>query len=196
MIAGALMAGAGPAAAAAFSGTRQNVNFLSPPGTGRCAPMNTVTITPNGPSSSGTSSFGNFVYTQSHCIAGPPNLDNPVRAVTGGEFLWDFASGGSIFGTYTGEVVLDAGIVTGTEFLTVVGGSGRFLGATGAITNVGTLQFGAFQGRPAGFFSGTFDGQLFGSAIPEPASWGMMILGFGGIGTAMRRRNRRHLQPA
>jgi hypothetical protein len=29
-------------------------------------------------------------------------------------------------------------------------------------------------------------------AIPEPASWAMMLLGFGGIGTALRRR---HFQP-
>ena len=28
------------------------------------------------------------------------------------------------------------------------------------------------------------------AAVPEPASWGLMLLGFGAIGTAMRRRRR------
>lgn len=171
-----------------LSGTRQNVNFLSPPGTGRCAPLNTVSISPNGPSSSGTSNFGNFVYTQSHCIAGPPGPASPVRALTDGQFLWDFASGASLFGTYTGEVVFNAGVVTGTEFLTVLGGTADFLGATGSITNSGTLRFGLFEGRQAGFFNGTFTGRLDAPAIPEPATWGLMILGFGAIGTAARRR--------
>jgi hypothetical protein len=30
----------------------------------------------------------------------------------------------------------------------------------------------------------------FGSSVPEPATWGMMLLGFGGIGIAMRRRRK------
>ncbi|MDF2901457.1 MAG: hypothetical protein K0Q62_1516 [Phenylobacterium sp.] len=34
-----------------------------------------------------------------------------------------------------------------------------------------------------------------GSVVPEPATWGLMILGFGGVG-AVLRRTRRRLQPA
>ncbi len=52
-----------------------------------------------------------------------------------------------------------------------------------------------------GFFWGTNDGKKFGghvdatftltqSAIPEPATWAMMITGFGLVGAAMRRRQR------
>ena len=29
-----------------------------------------------------------------------------------------------------------------------------------------------------------------GSAVPEPATWAMMLIGFGGIGFSMRRRRR------
>jgi hypothetical protein len=185
-----LMASAPGAASISISGTRQNVNFLNPPGTGRCAPLNTVNISPNGPSSSGTSNFGNFVYTQSHCIAGPPGPSNPFREVTDGQFLWEFAAGDTLSGTYTGEVVFSNGVISGTEFLTVLGGTGSFFGATGGITNIGTLQIGSFESRPAGFFSGTFDGQITVPAVPEPATWGMMILGFGIVGAATRRRRK------
>lgn len=34
----------------------------------------------------------------------------------------------------------------------------------------------------------TFDGRVVGGAVPEPASWAMMIAGFGAVGIAMRRR--------
>jgi hypothetical protein len=43
----------------------------------------------------------------------------------------------------------------------------------------GTYRIGDFHG------SGTFN-----IAVPEPASWALMILGFGGVGAAMRRRPR------
>lgn len=41
---------------------------------------------------------------------------------------------------------------------------------------------------------GSSNAQIFatgGSAVPEPATWAMMLLGFGGIGMAMRRGKRR-----
>jgi hypothetical protein len=34
------------------------------------------------------------------------------------------------------------------------------------------------------------DNIAFNSGVPEPATWGMMLLGFAGIGVAMRRRRR------
>jgi PEP-CTERM motif len=34
------------------------------------------------------------------------------------------------------------------------------------------------------------------SAVPEPATWGMMLLGFGGVGVAMRRRRKVAMQTA
>jgi hypothetical protein len=187
---GTLLLGGGTASAAIveFSGTRQNVNFVNPPGTGRCAPLNTVNITPSGPSSSGTSNFGNFVLTNSHCIAGPPNAANPVRALTDGEFFWEFEAGDTLFGTYIGQAVWEAGVVSGMEDMTVLGGTGRFLGATGLIFSRGTLGFGMVDGRPVGIFNGTVEGRLDAPAIPEPASWAMLIAGFGVVGAVTRRR--------
>lgn len=43
--------------------------------------------------------------------------------------------------------------------------------------------------------NGTFSGNLFftpGTAVPEPATWAMMLAGFGAIGFAMRRRRQSH----
>lgn len=188
----ALLLAAAPAAASTigFVGTRQNVNFLNPPGTGRCAPLNTVNISPTGPSSSGASNLGAFVLTNSHCIAGPPNAANPVRAITDGLFTWDFKAGGSIFGTYSGTADFNNGDPIGTENFIVTGGAGRFAGATGAIKSVGRLSFGMVDGRPVGIFNGELSGTLAAAGIPEPASWAMLIAGFAGVGLATRRRVR------
>ena len=40
---------------------------------------------------------------------------------------------------------------------------------------------------------GFSDSILVGGAIPEPATWAMMLLGFGAVGFAMRRRRREFL---
>lgn len=173
-----------------FTGTRANVNTLNPPGTGRCAPLNTVNIAPGALSSTGSSNLGAFASTQSHCIAGPPNASNPVRQITDGEFTYAFAQGGSLFGTYSGTASLSNGVVAGIENLIVTGGTGRFLNATGAIVSSGTLTFGLANGVTVGIFNGTVTGVLNAPAIPEPATWAMMIAGFGILGSAARRSAR------
>jgi hypothetical protein len=52
------------------------------------------------------------------------------------------------------------------------------------VTNTITLSNGA----------GSSNAQIFATdrAVPEPATWAMMLLGFGGIGMAMRRSRRRN----
>lgn len=171
-----------------FTGTRANVNTINPPGTGRCAPLNTVNIAPGALSSTGMSNLGAFASTQSHCIAGPVSPMNPVRQVTDGEFTYAFAEGDSFFGTYAGTVELANGTITGTENLVVTGGTGRFLNATGTILATGTLTFGMVDGATVGIFDGVVNGTLNAPAIPEPATWAMMIAGFGLAGATARRR--------
>ena len=39
-------------------------------------------------------------------------------------------------------------------------------------------------------YSGTFNFGAVPAAVPEPATWGMMLFGFAGIGMAIRRRRR------
>lgn len=46
-----------------------------------------------------------------------------------------------------------------------------------------------------GSFGGTISFEL-ASAVPEPAAWALMIMGFGGVGAALRRRRQTAFSPA
>lgn len=159
-----------------FNGTRENVNPVAPPG-GRCVPpyFNTVNIAPGALSSTGTSNISNFTSTQSHCITSPP----PTSLVDG-LFTYRFEAGDTIFGTYTGNVTTSAtpGSFSAVENLIITGGTGRFIGASGTISDNGVLQFangnGIFQGTlsgsilaPTTTMSGTFSTAL---GVPSAAT--------------------------
>lgn len=68
-------------------------------------------------------------------------------------------------------------------------GTGTFSGTLGGQTinpSPGTFSFSTQGGRVT-----TFSATALGTAaLPEPASWAMMLLGFAGIGMAIRRRRR------
>ena len=87
-----------------------------------------------------------------------------------------------------------SGADVGTDVLDNMGvsaaGSTGFSGPLGP----GTYSFWIQEASPGprvryriNFVVGEFVGQ-----VPEPATWGMMLLGFGAVGYAMRRRRRRH----
>ena len=84
----------------------------------------------------------------------------------------------------------------GTDILDNIGvpmaGSTGFTGPLGP----GTYAFWLQEASPGprvhygfNFVVGEFIGE---SPVPEPATWAMMLLGFGAVGYAMRRRRRRH----
>lgn len=153
------------AAVVTFSGTRENVNPGTVPGTGRCVPpyFSTSVITPGNFSSTGTSNFGTFTAALSHCNLGP----TPSAYVDGLAFL-DFAAGDSLFAAYTGSTSLTAvpGVFAGQQEWTVTGGTGRFLNASGVVSHVGTLRVGLFEGVRVGIYDGSFEGLLNLPAIP------------------------------
>jgi autotransporter adhesin len=135
-----------------FTGTRENVNPVNPPG-GRCVPpyFSTVTIAPGALTSTGTSNISTFTSTQSHCITSPP-----PSSLVGGQFTYTFEAGDTIVGTYTGNVATSAtpDTFSAVENLVITGGTGRFVGASGTIDSNGTLRFvngnGVFQGTLSG----------------------------------------------
>ena len=97
-----------------------------------------------------------------------------------------------------------------TVFLTGTGLSGNILvpsllgdpnetrGLNNLALGIGTFVL-TFQGTPGtqtGSFGGSVAFQAAQSAVPEPATWGMMLLGFGAVGFSMRRKRASLLQAA
>jgi len=56
--------------------------------------------------------------------------------------------------------------------------------------DTGVLGAGSYQIKFVGYGTGSFGGAATFTAVPEPATWAMMLLGFGVVGFAMRRRRR------
>lgn len=183
LLAAALVGTSGAQSAThSFSGTRSNTTPPGVPG-GRCAPAITVNFGPGAFAASGTSTLGNFSYVASHCIAAPP----PGNYFDG-QFTWSFADG-TVSGTHSGTLsTLGPGQFTILENLLFTGGTGRFAGATGSVVATGVLSFGLFQGAPASFSTVDFSGTINAPGVPEPASWMLLISGFGLVGSVSRRR--------
>lgn len=192
--AGALLACAAtavPAGAAtiAFTGSRQNVDAPGPAAL-RCGSRATTNVVNNPPTatSSGISNLGAFTPTLSHCLQLPLSnvLPNPFDL---GEFTFDFGSGGTLFGTYSGVLnFLSPGTYSVMQTHIVTGGTGFFTGSSGGFDSAGTLSF--TTGRPT--VVQTFAGSLnVPAAVPEPKTWLMLIAGFGIVGAAVRQRHNR-----
>lgn len=180
-------------AAVTFTGTRENVTAPPIPNTGRCAPtyLRTIVIEPGMLSSTGTSNFGDFTASMSHCEA----TAAPMRDVIDGLFTFDFTDAGdSLFGTYAGTITPGDGALNVVHNFTVTAGTGRFLDASGAFTAIGTLRGGMVDGMPVGIYAGAFDGLLALPAVPEPSTWAGMVAGVGLLGAGLRR-TRRHRRP-
>lgn len=143
-----------------------------------CAPIPNKGMVTNAP---GTSIFGNITYSHTACTSG--SLGGPVQGIftinAGGDLLQ-----GSFDGTVT-----PTGTPISNLFFTylITGGTGQFLGATGSFYGIGTADLS--KGPPATI-------SLNFRAVPEPATWAMMLLGFGGIGLTVRRRAAPELRPA
>ncbi len=177
--------GSASAAVVAFNGTRENVTPLVGAPGGRCGAAITVTLAPGALSSTGTSNFGNFSLSESHCIPGPP--PNPYDQ---GLFEWTFDDGSTLYGTYTGAVTAPPApgpfLLASTAL--IGGGTGRFLGATGTLNSTGTLRLGTVDGRRVSIGAGVITADIDAPAIPEPGTWALMIMGFGAAGVMLRSR--------
>jgi PEP-CTERM motif len=89
-----------------------------------------------------------------------------------------------------GQIDVDLGNITSISS----GVNGLELGPVGedtfalALTSItSSLQI---KGQSIASFQGVSAGTFTGTAVPEPASWAMMLVGFGGLGAAMRSRRK------
>jgi hypothetical protein len=121
----------------------------------------------------GTSSFGSFTYSHTACTTG---ATGPVTGTYLIDFNFDQFSG-SFSGT--SAATSTPGLFDLVFAYNILGGTGRFAGGTGSFNQIGTVDV---RGGPPSRLSLNF------SAVPEPATWAMMLFGFGAVGYSMRSR--------
>ena len=109
--------------------------------------------------------------------------------------LWNFyeAETVNIGRQFSGSILAAAMLNNGSQGVTV-GNSGNI---DGGIYSSGFVTQNANGQIHNVYFQGDLSSVGGGGPItaPEPATWGMMLLGFGLIGAAMRRRGQRNLTP-
>jgi uncharacterized protein (TIGR03118 family) len=128
------------------------------------------------------------------------------RLITGGQLAspWGITLAPSGFGTFGGDLLVGNFSFAASEINAFNPVTGAFLGTipidTGTETAGGLWSLAFGNGGAAGdpntlFFTDGINGEtggLFGSisAVPEPSTWAMMILGFAGIAATTYRRRR------
>lgn len=165
----ALMVSAAPASAAVFDWTYNGTVA----GVGSVVSSGTITTTDT------TTALGG---RQAYTVTGITGSRNGV-AIDGLAQLFPSNYGGADNFLFTTGLPFSG---LGVSF-SLVNGTFVNLFADGGVTGeyFATNLFGN-AGRTNAVGSFTFSAAV--SAVPEPATWGMMILGFGAIGFAMRRR--------
>ena len=134
----------------------------------------------------------------------------PFTDTTAGAFIANFSSARSFFSYQAGDFApsdddtLTLSLYSGLNGTgTLVGTTSFFYGASGFPT-IATLSLvssapflsAIFNGGSADFPNSVFYDNIIvrpavGGAVPEPATWAMMLAGFGAVGFAMRRRQQK-----
>ncbi len=184
-IASGLLLGAMPAMADVlpFSGSVTGVSTLIGLD-GTCPPLQFHTAIEPASTVGHSSTLGDFTLSTNTCISNGGALSNGTFTINFGAdaFNGTFNGGSTPTGT--------PGISDTSWLFTILGGTGRFLGATGTLDGTGTADA---TTRPT-HVAINFSGNLNTPAVPEPASWALMILGFGAVGLVVRRRSGRVLE--
>ena len=147
-----------------------------------------------------TGDFITFNSTQGNAAALPGNTTNQI-AVLGGQMaflrLGQLANSlafewGSIDAYNTWQVITSDGPFTFSGSLFPPANGDRSSAATNRRVNLAFNSPTFVEGIrfSSGSNSFEFDNVAISSAVPEPATWMMLILGFGLIGSTMRRRSK------
>jgi hypothetical protein len=173
------------ASAITFIGTRDFMGGA--PGAaaiGRCgapAPPNLQVIHPPG---IGASNLGSFTSTESHCV------NVATGNIFGGLFLFDFGGDETLFGTYVGSIALPPtlGLSVVSFAYTLTGGTGDFIGSTGSLNGLGTVDF-TIPGQSSSHIA--LEGTV--NTVPEPATVVLLGSALAGVAAARSRRKSRHV---
>jgi len=125
------------------------------------------------------------------------NSFNSTTASFTDRFLFTIPQNGSAsgsistsFSSLNNSLVIDKLFINGVEYAVPSSGSGQSttVGGINILKNVQNVI--EVQGHTTGAngYSGT--ATFTAGAVPEPATWGMIVVGFGAMGAAMRRRQR------
>ena len=114
-----------------------------------------------------------FVYSD------PFTLGTTVNVYSGLNGTGTLLASSALALTPTGTC--NAAIAQGAQYCPFVAASVGFSGIARSVVFGGTVNQQVFDDF-------TFGSVVVGGAVPEPATWGMMVLGFGAMGYAMRRR--------
>jgi hypothetical protein len=199
--AAALFVVAGAAGAVTVPGTANTGQNL-PAGDGQIDPNYTVLSSSSGAYATGTNArtYYNTAYLPESNDARWVNATGDGNGISGETtvFRTTFSLAGydAATATLTGQFgVDDAGTVAlNGVIISTYGGFNTlqgFLSNSGFLAGLNTLDFSVTNGAgPTSFIvSGlTVTANETAAAVPEPATWGMMILGFGMVGAGMRRR--------
>jgi hypothetical protein len=100
-----------------------------------------------------------------------PTISFPITGTVGTGLFFDVFGSGSNSVNFTGESVQ------------------AFVGAGVTTLNGGACCAQTGPNRPISGFNATFTYSFTSaSAVPEPTTWAMMLIGFGAVGSSMRRR--------
>jgi hypothetical protein len=148
----------------------------------------------------GTTAGSTFAITNVDNVGVPQTVDFRTTTDTGGAYtsFFDFSNTDNGFYNFSlitstlGGTVTLAQLLTGggsTVLQTSTGSSNSLSLLTGNLTAGTTYRFSYTSNFPTG--GGTTSGNAsFYVAVPEPATWALMLLGFGGMGMVLRRRRR------
>jgi len=148
-----------------------SIDFLAMPGSVPGATPGTV-----------TNYLGTGTFLGQSCSGTCGTINDITSLVVGGSVVPLFSLTDGVTFSLTNITSIDRSVSNVLSFQGY-GSFGGTLGGDAINPQIGTFVF-STQGGTLTTFSAT------AVAVPEPATWGLMLLGFGGIGVALRRRRK------